>query len=227
VRNIRNLIVGPFLIHIRSQTNLDATYYITRVLIPPLERVFNLVGADIQQWFNEMPRTVVPEVVSPRKQKIMPRESPDKRNINEHFLSMQCLACGEPAGQGGDVYLIAGSIRSSYSLKGLCDACSISPQETIANLRTRIRKREERLVNAHLICATCTGSAPADAIRCVSLDCPWFYTRRKAEAETEVIPALEEILEELEAKWRGDEENNDIGCESPSSDDIYVVEDSE
>lgn len=174
-----------------------------------------------------MPRTVVPEVVSPRKQKVMPRGSPDKRNINEHFLSMQCLACGEPAGQGGEVYLITRSICSSLSLIGLCDACSISPQETIANLRSGIRKREERLVNAHLVCATCTSSAPADAVRCISLDCPWFYTRRKAEVETEVIPALEEILEELAAKWRGDEENNDLSYESPSSDDIYVVEDSE
>ncbi len=185
------------------------------------------MGADIQQWFNEMPRTVVPEVVSPRKQKVMTRRSPDKRNINEHFLSMQCLACGEPAGHGADVYLITGNICSSHSLTDLCDACSISPQETIANLLSRIRKREERLVNAHLVCATCTGSAAADAVHCISLDCPWLYARRKAEAETEVIPALEELLETLEAKWRGDEEHDDLNYESPSVDDIYVIEDSD
>lgn len=36
-----------------------------------------------------------------------------------------------------------------------------------------------------------------DAVQCLSLDCPWFYARRKAEAETELIPVLEELLEEL------------------------------
>jgi len=60
--------------------------------------------------------------------------------------------------------------------------------------------REERLVNAHLVCTTCTSSAPADAVHCISLDCPWFYSRRKAEAETELILALEELVEELEEK---------------------------
>jgi len=59
------------------------------------------------------------------------------------------------------------------------------------------------------------------------LDCPWLYARRKAEAETEVIPALEELLETLEAKWRGDEEHDDLNYESPSVDDIYVIEDSD
>jgi hypothetical protein len=65
-----------------------------------LERIFNLVGADLQQWFHEMPKTMVPEIVSPRKAKIIMYGSPDKKNINEHFSTTQCLACGEPTGQG-------------------------------------------------------------------------------------------------------------------------------
>ncbi|GAW03631.1 DNA polymerase zeta catalytic subunit [Lentinula edodes] len=48
-------------------TQLDATYYISRVLIPPLERIFNLVGADVPQWYNEMPKARQIEVASPSK----------------------------------------------------------------------------------------------------------------------------------------------------------------
>jgi DNA polymerase zeta len=35
---------------------LDAEYYISKNLIPPLERIFNLVGANVRQWFDEMPK---------------------------------------------------------------------------------------------------------------------------------------------------------------------------
>ncbi|KAH6630128.1 hypothetical protein B0J18DRAFT_420267, partial [Chaetomium sp. MPI-SDFR-AT-0129] len=35
---------------------LDAEYYISKNLIPPLERIFNLVGANVRAWFDEMPK---------------------------------------------------------------------------------------------------------------------------------------------------------------------------
>lgn len=113
---------------------------------------------------------------------------------------------------------------------GLCDTCSVSGEETMANLRSRIRRREERLVNAHLVCASCTSSAPADAIHCISLDCPWFYSRRKAEAETGIIPALEELVEELEERHDQEVEPQQQRIEihsdssryhSPTASDIY------
>ena len=36
--------------------HLDAEYYISKVLIPPLERFFNLVGANVRSWYEEMPK---------------------------------------------------------------------------------------------------------------------------------------------------------------------------
>jgi len=35
---------------------LDAEYYIGKNLIPPLERIFNLVGANVRGWYDEMPK---------------------------------------------------------------------------------------------------------------------------------------------------------------------------
>ena len=79
-----------------SHKRLDAAYYISRVLIPPLERIFNLVGADVRSWFDEMPKSLradQPDVtLSPRKK---------KRNvlvenafkIDDHFTSSHCLIC--------------------------------------------------------------------------------------------------------------------------------------
>ncbi|KAG5221893.1 recovery protein [Salix suchowensis] len=46
----------------RHRKQLDAEYYITRVLIPPLERIFNLVGADVRRWKGEKRLADVHEV---------------------------------------------------------------------------------------------------------------------------------------------------------------------
>ena len=35
---------------------LDAEYYISKTLIPPLERIFNLVGANVRSWYDDMPK---------------------------------------------------------------------------------------------------------------------------------------------------------------------------
>ncbi|KJE92975.1 DNA polymerase zeta catalytic subunit [Capsaspora owczarzaki ATCC 30864] len=37
---------------------IHGTYYITRQIIPALERVFQLVGVDVRSWFDELPKTV-------------------------------------------------------------------------------------------------------------------------------------------------------------------------
>lgn len=94
-----------------SRLQLDALYYITRVLIPPLGRVFNLVGADVKQWFAEMPKTsnAAPELglASPGRHKKVesgdddePPPSPSRRDLEEHLENNQCLVCGEVAFAG-------------------------------------------------------------------------------------------------------------------------------
>ncbi|CCH40490.1 DNA polymerase zeta subunit [Wickerhamomyces ciferrii] len=41
---------------IENNYKLDAEYYIVKTLIPPLERIFNLLGVDVKPWYNELPR---------------------------------------------------------------------------------------------------------------------------------------------------------------------------
>ena len=35
---------------------LNATYYITKQLLPALARAFSLLGVDVRAWYSEMPR---------------------------------------------------------------------------------------------------------------------------------------------------------------------------
>ncbi|KAF9453810.1 DNA/RNA polymerase [Macrolepiota fuliginosa MF-IS2] len=172
----------------QSHLQLDATYYITRVLIPPLERIFNLVGADVQQWFAEMPKTknAVLETLlaSPGKRKKLIADddqpaSPDGWVIEEHFNNNQCLVCGESA------------------FADLCEECILSSHSSTAVLDAKIGKFEQRLLTAHEICTTCTGIAPGEPVDCESFDCPWLYARRKAEHKSEVIETMDILVDEL------------------------------
>lgn len=74
----------------------------------------------------------------------------------------------------------------------------MASQETVSNLGFRIRAREKRSVNAHRICVTCTSSSPEDPISCESLDCPWFYSRRKAEEAMNLAPIFAQLSDDLE-----------------------------
>ncbi|KAF8078614.1 hypothetical protein FPV67DRAFT_1465830 [Lyophyllum atratum] len=186
-----------------SRLQLDAIYYISRVLIPPLERIFNLVGADVRGWFDEMPkaRTLDP-TSSPLKVKEEEVASPIRLNIEEHFRSSQCLICGSLASQG------------------LCDECYFSPQETIAKLSSRIQANERRLLNAHRICTTCTGSVPGEPIKCESLDCPWLFSRKRAENKDDFLQIVKEIIEDVNEDAETDED--DYSTESDDEEDDYM-----
>lgn len=73
------------------------------MLIPPLERVFNLVGADVRGWYDEMPKSLRIEQedtvnLSPRKQKEIMDDEGSK--IVDHFRNCRCLVCDSTSTEG-------------------------------------------------------------------------------------------------------------------------------
>jgi len=108
--------------------HLDGAYYISRVLIPPLERIFNLVGADVRAWYDEMPKRIRadqpdPVVLSPRKgvKEAMVLNRP---TIDEHFRSNQCFACGSYTTEGE----LRCALRTSVHILMCCrDLRRVSP----------------------------------------------------------------------------------------------------
>ena len=90
--------------------HIDAMYYISRVLIPPLERIFNLMGADVRSWYDAMMKSVLadnPDAVlaSPEKDKSEDElrvevEGYEKAAIDTYYRSNQCMLCGASTNQG-------------------------------------------------------------------------------------------------------------------------------
>ncbi|TFK77090.1 hypothetical protein BDN72DRAFT_890866 [Pluteus cervinus] len=178
---------------------LDAVYYITRVLIPPLERVFNLVGADVRQWFEDMPKIHAIEPASPSKHRDVEW---DRLGISDHFQTSFCLVCGGPAPEG------------------LCMGCWNSSQDTLTSLSFRKKAEEKQLITAHQVCVNCTDSAPSEPIKCQSLDCPWFYARTRAESKTDMMVDIHHAVNALnEETLYGPKEvkDDDEEIEGPST----------
>ncbi|KAI0361627.1 hypothetical protein OH77DRAFT_1546215 [Trametes cingulata] len=199
--------VAPHELFKDSHKRLDANYYISRVLIPPLERIFNLVGADVRSWFDDMPKSLradQPDVtLTPRK---------NKRNvmvanafkIDDHFTSSHCLICG------------------ALTPEVLCDICRSDHPTTISELLSRVQGTETRLKDVHLVCGSCCGTAPAEPVQCESLDCPWLYERKKLESKAEALTTVHELIDEMEREWY-EERGYDCDEDTPDSWNISVV----
>ena len=68
---------------------LDAEYYISKTLIPPLERIFNLVGANVRGWYEDMPKVNQKERFNIRDLK---RES-NTATLHSFMKSRLCTVC--------------------------------------------------------------------------------------------------------------------------------------
>jgi len=54
-----------------------------------------------------------------------------------------------------------------------------------------MKDNTNRLANSHLVCASCARTAPGEPVECDSLDCPWFFARKKADRQIEVMSIIE------------------------------------
>lgn len=150
---------------------LDAEYYISKNLIPPLDRIFNLVGASSRAWYDEMPRVR-------RVRRLEPTAA--KKTLESYLSSASCAVCGAP--------------RSAP----ICERCEGDPASAVA-LRRRLAGAERARLEVEVVCRSCSGLGPLEEVKCDSRDCPVYYTRVKEEVRLRGERAtLEPVLERLE-----------------------------
>lgn len=160
---------------------LDAEYYITKNLIPPLERIFNLVGASVRQWYDEMPKVQRVRRIDNSNHNFggwgggvggLMRK---RLTLESYLRPASCVVCGtktKAAGGGGN-----------NNNGALCGRCKRDAPGALFKLQSRLGAEERRVAEVVRVCQSCAGLSPLDVeIPCDSKDCPVFFTRRKAEA---------------------------------------------
>uniref|UniRef100_A0A3Q3F7Z7 DNA polymerase zeta catalytic subunit n=1 Tax=Labrus bergylta TaxID=56723 RepID=A0A3Q3F7Z7_9LABR len=108
---------------------LNATYYITKQILPPLARMFQLIGVDVFSWYQELPR------VSRRW------EAGRKGTISQYFTTLHCPVCDE------------------LTQLGVCSRCRAEPQRVAVTLYQDMRQWESQQEQLLKICRNCSGCA--------------------------------------------------------------------
>jgi DNA polymerase zeta len=163
-------IVDPLELIEDDKLFLHGTYYIEKQINPALDRVFRLVGADINQWFKALPKTAKARIYQGEKGK----------TIDSFYSSSSCICCSE------------------RSVDQFCTTCFQNKNKTRLALYRKCVVWEERFAIVQMICQSCTGHYMIDAnSSCQSLACPVFFTRRKALNHVRQISKITRALESL------------------------------
>jgi hypothetical protein len=127
-------------------------------IIPALERVLSLVGADVKAWYAAMPRSVR---MLPQKRPAaalgLPSEGPhhplyNQGVIDQYYLSRHCAVCDE----------------LTLPAQPLCGACRADPRGSLATLMARMARLERQHMHMARLCLHCGGGggpgAPAASV---------------------------------------------------------------
>ncbi|KAG9672380.1 putative DNA polymerase zeta catalytic subunit, partial [Aureobasidium melanogenum] len=173
-----------------EHAELDAEYYISKNLIPPLERIFNLVGANVRAWYDEMPKV--------QRVRNIGGANTNKGHMHktmESYMSIStCVVCRVK---------ISAPAPGTITLP-LCAKCAATPSLTLLALRNKLGAAQTKKTDLDAVCRSCADIPNGDAVKCDSRDCPVFYSRVKATAklgvEQERLEGVISAIEKLEEK---------------------------
>eukprot|EP00871_Galdieria_phlegrea_P001957 jgi/Galph1/2762/GphlegSOOS_G1409.1 len=181
---------------------LHVTYYITKQMIPALQRFFSCLGVDVSQWYQQMkrPSSMLSWLMTPKKatrreediHKIF-ASAVDKNNqlpllsnyhvggLYYYYRYYVCVLCG----------------KSLYDPKEwpLCPNCKLQPSWSSFVLYQRWIRSQQLEKKMKAICRYCTGQTNPLAFECQNFHCPILYERNRgcslAEAYEDIIHSLE------------------------------------
>ncbi|XP_077366154.1 DNA polymerase zeta catalytic subunit isoform X2 [Festucalex cinctus] len=153
---------------------LNAAYYITKQILPPLGRMFQLIGVDVLSWYQELPRIQKASCSSAFGGEDVAR----KGTISQYFSTLHCPVCDQ------------------LTQLGVCSRCRASPQRVAVTLQQDVRQREREQEQLLKICKNCSGCAERQ-VPCVSLDCPVLYKLSGVSRQLSRAPYLRQLLDAL------------------------------
>lgn len=160
----------------RGAARINTTYYITKQLLPALNRIFSLMGVRVAIWYAEMPRPTFEPLMYTNNDKPQLRER--QSCLTMFYATEKCVIChGKGAG------------------KQICDACLSDETSTQASryvVEMRRREYEQRASRLFRTCMQCVGepSIGVQDLECSNLICDVFDERRDMERKVGGVRAI-------------------------------------
>jgi DNA polymerase zeta len=172
VREPHQLLADPSL-------RLNLPYYITKQIIPALNRALTLVGDSVNalRWYKSMPRRIRIDAWRPFEDR-EPRLRGGQRTLSQFFASKHCALCGE------------------LSVRQLCARC-LAPDSAAATAITMQHKAavfDQRRAAVRRLCLACTCETQVERIACASTDCPVFFQRIALQHDAAQIHTARRLL---------------------------------
>ncbi|KAH8413614.1 hypothetical protein KR222_002011 [Zaprionus bogoriensis] len=154
---------------------INAIYYITKAIIPPLNRCLLLIGADVNDWFSNLPRKLLMTPAMSTAGELMNRGSA-KSTISQYFSSTNCIIdCGR------------------QTKAGICADCASNASKCVVTLQAKLAQLERGYRLTQQICQACCGRLGES--HCGSLDCPVLYVLEVKRREMQQMPHIRQQLE--------------------------------
>lgn len=176
-----------------ASLQLDSAYYIEKNIIPPLERIFNVMGVNVKQWYDDMPKmsslqptAAVPSLVEESLTTIS-TDLDNNKYLHTFTQSQTCVSCHEP-------------LEIDDKCSSLCPSCLSSKDTAINNLMLRVKIHEKQYFEIESLCRFCinTSHGTNHTVQCTSEDCPLYYKRVRTKRRLELCKLMEvRTLEEL------------------------------
>lgn len=153
----------------------NATYYITKQILPPLARIFQLIGVDVFNWYQELPRI---QKVWHSSAEGGSEDAGRKGTISQYFTTLHCPVCEQ------------------LTQLGICSSCRAQPQRAAVTLYSDLRDCESQQDGLLQMCRNCSG-CPERHVPCISLDCPVVYKLSRVNRSLSRAPYLRQLLDQF------------------------------
>eukprot|EP01060_Flectonema_neradi_P004967 TRINITY_DN13293_c0_g1_i1.p1 TRINITY_DN13293_c0_g1~~TRINITY_DN13293_c0_g1_i1.p1 ORF type:complete len:2077 (+),score=379.85 TRINITY_DN13293_c0_g1_i1:815-6232(+) len=170
---------------------VNSTYYITKQICPPLERVLGLAGANITNWLMTIPRSrqhgVANSVVKSVGSVSMAYQMQGKGEDDAQEI-LKCanrsIACTAASGTLHDYVTTSLCVicrsEKSPTVRPVCVTCSANPMASKMVAAARKSAALEQIQQLHATCSNCSQTEDCSIFdSCTSLDCtvPWKKQR--------------------------------------------------
>jgi DNA polymerase zeta len=169
------LVKSPLEVLNNEGYSINSSYYITKAIIPPLNRCFLLIGVNVFDWFTEIPKKYQSLAFMAGNQQHV--DNTKKTTITQFFNSTNCAAC------------------DCYTDKEICENCRKNSQKSTYVLSCKIFNVERKFIAAKTICESCCNRNYEN--ECISLDCPNLYSLTQIKREYKQTTHFRNILSEL------------------------------
>ncbi|CAD5119813.1 DgyrCDS8397 [Dimorphilus gyrociliatus] len=163
----------PIELLVDSSLRINADYYLSKQILPPLHRVLSLIGIDVFSWYQEIPRTL----------QLGGSVNANKKTISQFFMGAECAICS-----------------SRVQPKSIvCSTCRESEGKCCLILEKMAFDIEKAYINASKICKTCKNYNSDDK-ECKSFDCPVLFRIEKFRRKLDHASLLRDAAKNLNSQ---------------------------